>query len=51
MTALSYDYHELHARSAFSFLRGASAPEALADRAGSLALPGVALSDRDGFYG
>lgn len=51
MTALSSDYHELHARSAFSFLRGASAPEALADRAGSLALPGVALSDRDGFYG
>jgi len=45
------DYHELHARSAFSFLRGASAPEALADRAGSLDLPGVALSDRDGFYG
>lgn len=51
MTVLSSDYHELHARSAFSFLRGASAPEALADRAGSLALPGVALSDRDGFYG
>ena len=51
MTALSSDYHELHARSAFSFLRGASAPEALADRAGSLDLPGVALSDRDGFYG
>jgi error-prone DNA polymerase len=48
---MNSDYHELHARSAFSFLRGASAPEALADRAGSLALPGVALSDRDGFYG
>lgn len=45
------DYYELHARSAFSFLRGASAPEALADRAGQLALPGVALQDRDGFYG
>ena len=45
------NYHELHARSAFSFLRGASAPETLADRAGQIALPGVALQDRDGFYG
>lgn len=45
------DYHELHARSAFSFLRGASAPEGLADRAGALDLPAVALCDRDGFYG
>lgn len=44
-------YHELHARSAFSFLRGASAPEALADRAGQISMPGVALQDRDGFYG
>ncbi|MEQ1843443.1 MAG: PHP domain-containing protein, partial [Verrucomicrobiales bacterium] len=45
------DYHELHARSAFSFLRGASAPETLADRAGECGLPGVAVCDRDGFYG
>ncbi|MEM6278860.1 MAG: error-prone DNA polymerase [Verrucomicrobiota bacterium] len=44
-------YHELHARSAFSFLRGASAPEVLADRVGALDLPAVALQDRDGFYG
>ncbi|MDF1826555.1 MAG: error-prone DNA polymerase [Verrucomicrobiales bacterium] len=44
-------YHELHARSAFSFLRGASAPEALADRGGQIELPGIALQDRDGFYG
>lgn len=44
-------YHELHARSAFSFLRGASQPEALADRAGERDLPGMALCDRDGFYG
>ena len=34
------DYIELHARSAFSFLRGASQPEAMADRAGQLDLPG-----------
>lgn len=45
------DYIELHARSAFSFLRGASQPEAMADRAGQLELPGVALCDRNGFYG
>ncbi len=45
------EYHELHARSAFSFLRGASTPEALADRSGALGLPAVALCDRDGFYG
>ena len=51
MTPDSSDYHELHARSAFSFLRGASAPETLADRAGQCDLPGVALCDRDGFYG
>jgi error-prone DNA polymerase len=44
-------YHELHARSAFSFLRGASQPEVLADRTGELDIPGVALCDRDGFYG
>ncbi|MEN8714910.1 MAG: PHP domain-containing protein, partial [Verrucomicrobiales bacterium] len=44
-------YHELHTRSAFSFLRAASQPEALAERAGALDLPVVALSDRNGFYG
>ena len=44
-------YVELHARSAFSFFRGASQPEVLADRAGELDLPGVALCDRNGFYG
>jgi error-prone DNA polymerase len=45
------DYRELHVRSAFSFLRGAAAPEAIADRAGELGLPAAALCDRDGFYG
>jgi error-prone DNA polymerase len=45
------EYVELHARSAFSFLRGASLPEALAGCAASLGLPAVALLDRDGVYG
>jgi error-prone DNA polymerase len=45
------DYVELHCRSAFSFLRGASNPEQLADRAAELQLAAVALCDRDGVYG
>ena len=45
------DYVELHARSAFSFLRGASIPEDLVAEAGRLQLPGLALLDRDGVYG
>ena len=44
-------YVELHARSAFSFLRGGSQPEALAAEAGRLELPALALCDRDGVYG
>jgi error-prone DNA polymerase len=44
-------YIELHAASAFSFLDGASLPEALVDRAASLGYPALALLDRDGFYG
>jgi error-prone DNA polymerase len=44
-------YVELHARSACSFLRGASHPEALVKRALELELPAVALCDRDGVYG
>jgi error-prone DNA polymerase len=44
-------YIELHARSAFSFLRGGSLPESLAAEAGRLQLPGLALCDRDGVYG
>jgi error-prone DNA polymerase len=43
-------YVELHARSAFSFLRGASNPEDLAKTAAALGLPGLALLDRDGVY-
>ena len=44
-------YVELHARSAFSFLRGASQPEDLAGEAARLELPALALLDRDGVYG
>jgi error-prone DNA polymerase len=44
-------YIELHAASAFSFLEGASLPEALVDRAAALGYPAVALLDRDGVYG
>ncbi|MBA3831833.1 MAG: error-prone DNA polymerase [Chthoniobacterales bacterium] len=44
-------YVELHACSAFSFLRGASFPEQLAERAAELELPAVALLDRNGVYG
>src|SRR4249919_239712 len=44
-------YIELHASSAFSFLDGASLPEALVDRAVALGYPAFALLDRDGVYG
>lgn len=44
-------YVELHARSAFSFLEGASLPEAMAQQAANLELPGLAIMDRDGLYG
>src|SRR5258705_13226473 len=44
-------YVELHAASAFSFLDGASLPEALVERAGALGYPALALLDRDGVYG
>ena len=42
------DYIELRARSAFSFLEGASHPEELVERAAQLAYPALALADRDG---
>ena len=45
------NYVELHARSACSFLRGASHPEHLAERAAARGLPAVAVCDRDGVYG
>lgn len=46
-----HHYVELHARSAFSFLRGGSSPEAMAKVAGSVELAAVALCDRGGVYG
>jgi len=44
-------YIELHARSAFSFLEGASVPEALAQSCFEKQLPAAALLDRSGLYG
>jgi error-prone DNA polymerase len=44
-------YIELHARSAFSFLEGASLPEELAAVCAQLNLPAMALLDTDGVYG
>jgi error-prone DNA polymerase len=44
-------YIELHTSSAFSFLRAASLPETLVDRAAMLGYPAVALLDRDGVSG
>src|ERR1700719_3284719 len=44
-------YIELHARSAFSFLEGASLPESLVTACANLKMPAMALLDRDGVYG
>ncbi|HUS19412.1 MAG TPA: error-prone DNA polymerase [Terriglobales bacterium] len=44
-------YVELHSRSAFSFLEGASHPEALAAACAQFGMPAMALLDRDGVYG
>jgi error-prone DNA polymerase len=45
------EYVELHARSAFSFLEGASVPEELIAAGVELQMPAMALLDRDGVYG
>ena len=47
----AHQYIELHAASAFSFLAGASQPEALIERAAELDMPAIALADRNGLYG
>ncbi len=44
-------YVELHASSAFSFLRASSLPEDLVARAAALGYPALALLDRDGVSG
>ncbi len=41
---------ELHCRSAFSFLQGASLPEEIAARAAELEMPALALADADGVH-
>ena len=45
------DYIELHTASAFSFLDGASQPDALIERAAALSMPAIAIADRNGLYG
>ena len=45
------DYVELHALSNFSFLRGASHPEELVERAHALGYTGLALTDECSFAG
>src|SRR5437763_4759661 len=47
----SEQYIELHARSAFSFLRGAATPEELIAVCSALEMPEMALLDNDGLYG
>src|SRR5260370_15953629 len=44
-------YVELHARSAFSFLRGAATPEELIVVCSEYKMPAMALLDNDGVYG
>ncbi|WP_132993956.1 error-prone DNA polymerase [Gordonia zhaorongruii] len=44
-------FAELHAHSAYSFLDGASMPEAMVEEAQRLGLKALALTDHDGFYG
>ncbi len=51
MSVPASTYVELGACSAFSFLRGASPPEELAEQAAALGLPAMALTDRGGVYG
>src|SRR5580658_3511799 len=44
-------YVELHTRSAFTFLEGASLPESLARVCAERGMPAMALLDRNGVYG
>lgn len=44
-------YVELHARSAFSFLAGASLPEMLAEVCAAQGISAIGLLDQDGLYG
>src|SRR6266436_7695971 len=49
--SLPTNYVELHAQSAFSFLKGASTPEELIATCAELKMPAMALLDQDGLYG
>ena len=49
--ASTVPYAELHAHTAFSFLDGASSPEAMAETAAELGLTALAITDHDGLYG
>ena len=48
---MTSNYVEFHARSAFSFLEGASLPEELVSVCSQLDIPAMALLDRNGVYG
>ena len=50
VTSRTGRYCELHARTAFSFLEGATEPETLVERAVELGLSAVAVTDRAGVY-
>src|SRR5437016_10334105 len=50
-TSQRMKFIELHSCSAFSFLRGGSFPEQLAEVAAELEMPAIALCDRNGVYG
>jgi error-prone DNA polymerase len=45
------EFVELHARSAFSFLEGASVPEDLIETCAQFEMPAMAIVDRNGVYG
>ena len=45
------EYAELHCHTNYSFLDGASHPEAIVERAVELGLSAVAITDHDGLYG
>src|SRR4051794_6305953 len=51
MMFMAQRYIELHTRSAFSFLEGASVPEDLIASGVALEMPAMALLDNDGVYG
>src|ERR1019366_4557804 len=49
--AMTEAYVELHARSGFSFLEGASVPEELVGACAEFGMPAMAIVDRNGVYG